>query len=193
MSTKRSAGAPGGGRRRCRPTCRWRRPRPERRRSWRASAAHPRLGLHGRRHQDARHRLPAVEPRLELPRPARVADQLRRQQEARVPHLHARGIGVGDGARLLQDRRQADDDALPRHRRPAARRDGGLQRLVRPRAGDHRRRQRPRRRQAAAGRADVPLGAGHQRAGARLHQVGRHAGRRCSTSRSRSCAPTRSR
>ncbi len=29
--------------------------------------------------------------------------------------------------------------------------------------------------------------------GARLHQVGRHAGRRCSISRSRSCAPTRSR
>ena len=28
---------------------------------------------------------------------------------------------------------------------------------------------------------------------ARLHQVGRHAGRRCSTSPSRSCAPTRSR
>ena len=29
---------------------------------------------------------------------------------------------------------------------------------------------------APAGRADRPLGAGHQRAGARLHQVGRHAG-----------------
>ena len=53
---------------------------------------------------------------------------------------------------------------------------GDLQRLVRPRAGDRGRRQRPRRLQASARRADLPLGAGHQRAGARLHQVGRHAG-----------------
>ena len=37
-----------------------------------------RIRFHGRRHQDARHRVPAVEFRLELPRPARVADQLRR-------------------------------------------------------------------------------------------------------------------
>ncbi len=59
-------------------------------------------------------------------------------------------FGVAHGARLLQDRRQADDDAVPRHGRPAARRDGDLQRLVRPGAGDHRRRQRSRR--GASGR-----------------------------------------
>ena len=43
---------------------------------------------------------------------------------------------------------------VPRHRRPAARHHGDLQRLVRPRAGHHRRRQRSRRRAPAAGRAD---------------------------------------
>ena len=135
-----------------------------------------RLGFHGRRHQDARHRVPAVQCGLELPRAARVADQLRRQQEARVPHLHARGMRGRDGPRLLQGRRQADDDPGPRHGRPAARLHGGLQRLVRPGAGHRRRRQRSRCLQAPARRADLPFGAGHQRAGARLHQVGRHAG-----------------
>ena len=65
---------------------------------------------------------------------------------------------------------------VPRHRRPAARGDGHLQCLVRPRAGDRRRRQRNGRRASPAGRADLPFGAGHQRAGARLHQMGRHAG-----------------
>ena len=65
---------------------------------------------------------------------------------------------------------------VPRHRRPAARLDGDLQRLVRPRAGHRHGRQRSRRRAPAAGRADLPFGAGHQRAGPRLHQVGRHAG-----------------
>jgi len=43
------------------------------------------------------------------------------------------------------------------------------------------RRQRSRCRQAPAGRADLSLGAGHRRAGARLHQVGRHAGVGAST------------
>ena len=66
--------------------------------------------------------------------------------------------------------------AYARHRRPAARRHGGVQRLGRPRAADHDRRQRSRRLQASAGRADGSLRAGHQRAGARLHQVGRPAG-----------------
>ena len=151
-------------------------PRPERRRSWRSAHAPGRLRLHGRRHQVARHRISAVEPGLELPRPARVADQLRRQQEAGIPHLHSRGNRRRHGARLLQGHRQAADDAGARHGRPAARRDGGLQRLVRPRAGHRRRRQPPRSLEAPAGRADLPLGAGHQCAGARLHQVGRHAG-----------------
>ena len=103
-------------------------------------------------------------------------DQLRRQQEAGIPHLHARGSVRRHGARLFQDRRQAAAGALSRHRRPAARRHGDLQRLVRPRAGDRDGRHRSRRLQAPARRADLPFGAGHQRAGARLHQMGRPAG-----------------
>ena len=83
-----------------------------------------RLGLHGRRDQDARHQILPLELCLQLPRHPRVADQLRRQQDAGIPHLHARGIRGRHGARLLQDRRQAADDAVPRHRRPAARHDG---------------------------------------------------------------------
>jgi hypothetical protein len=75
-------------------------------------------------------------------------------------------------ARLFQDYRQAAADALPRHRRPAARLDGDLQRLVRSGAGHRHGRQRPRRCAPPAGRADLPFGAGHQRARPRLHQVG---------------------
>ena len=165
-----------GGRRRCRRRRMSRPPRPERRRTL------PRIGgvagsdfmVDVIKTLDIKY-LPS-NCGLELPRHPRVADQLRRQQDAGVPHLHARGIRGRHGARLFQDRRQAADDALPRHGRPAARRHGDLQRLVRPRAGHRRRRQRSRRRAPAAGRADLPLGAGHQRAGARLHQVGRHAG-----------------
>ena len=47
-----------------------------------------RLRLHGRRHQDARHQVSAGQLRFELSRHPRVADQLRRQQDAGVPHLH---------------------------------------------------------------------------------------------------------
>ena len=85
-------------------------------------------------------------------------------------------FGHRHGARLLQGRRQAADVTVPRYRRPAARHHGRLQRLVRPRAGDCRRRQRPRCCAPPAGRADHPLGAGHQRARARLYQMGRYAG-----------------
>jgi hypothetical protein len=145
----------------------------DRRRDRNSDGAAPRapvgqLGFHGRRHQNARFRLPAGQSRVELPRAARVADRLRREQEARVPDLHARGIGGGDGARLFQGRRQAAADLAPWHRRPAARRDGNLQCLVRPRAGDCRGRHGPRRSPPAARRADRPLGPGHQRAGARF-------------------------
>jgi acetolactate synthase-1/2/3 large subunit len=45
-----------------------------------------------------------------------------------------------------------------------------------PRARHRHGRQRSRRRAPAAGRADLPFRTGHQRAGSRLHQVGRHAG-----------------
>ena len=92
----------------------------------------------------------AANPGLQLPRPARIAHQLRRQQEARVAHLLPRRIVGRHGARLRQDRRQADDGHGARHRRPAARVDGDLQRLRRPRAGLHRARQHPRRRRAGA-------------------------------------------
>ena len=60
----------------------------------------------------------------------------------------ARGIVGGHGARLRQDRRQAADGAGARHGRTAARLDGDLQRLVRPRAGVHHPRQQPGRHRA---------------------------------------------
>ena len=135
----------------------------------------PGLRLHARLHQGGEHRLHLHQSRLELPRPARVDHHLRRQQEARALHRDARGIGHRDGARLLQGHRQARDLALPRHRRPAARRDGDLQRMVRPRARHHDDRQQPGCEPAPARRADDALGAGPRRDGARLHQVGRPA------------------
>ena len=70
-----------------------------------------RRGLHGRRPQVARLRVRRGEPRLVVPRPARVDHQLRRQHEARAPDVLPRGVVGGDGARLRQDRRQADAGA----------------------------------------------------------------------------------
>ena len=144
-----------------------------------ARAHHPDRGpagvrLHGRRHQGAEHRILLLQPGVELPCAARVDDQLQQQQEAGVHHRHPRRSVGGDVPRLLQGHRQAADGAVPRHRRPATCLHGGLQRVGRPRAGHPGRRQRSRRLQASAGRADRAFGAGHQRAGARLHQVGRH-------------------
>ena len=55
--------------------------------------------------------------RLQLPRPARIAHQLRREQEAGIAHLLPRRIVGRHGARLRQDRRQADDDHGARHGR----------------------------------------------------------------------------
>ena len=123
------------------------------------------------------HRIHLFQSGLELPRPARVADQLRQEHDAGVHHVHARGI-----------RRSRWRTAISRS--PASRSSSlchgtvGLQHATMAiynawcdRVPRHRdRRQRSRRLQASAGRADHPLGAGHQRAGARLHQVGRHAG-----------------
>ena len=88
----------------------------------------------------------------------------------------ARRIVGGDGARLLQGRRQADGGAVPRHGRHAARGDGDLQRLLRPRAGVHPRRQLARCDAAAARRGVGAQRAGRGGDGARLHQVGRSAG-----------------
>ena len=73
---------------------------------------------------------------------------------------------VGHGPRLRQSSGQADGHDGAWDRRAAARRDGGVQRLVRPRAGGHVRRQLPRRRQAASGRRMVSLRAGSGRAAA---------------------------
>ena len=61
-------------------------------------------------------------------------------------------IGRRHRARLRQGRRQADRHHGARHGRPAARVDGHLQRVVRPRADDDLRRQRHATRQAPPGR-----------------------------------------
>ena len=97
-------------------------------------------------------------------------------QRAGVHHLLPRRVVGGDGARLLQGRRQADGGAVSRHGRHAARGDGDLQRLLRPRAGLHPRRQLARRDAAAAGRRMGAQRAGRGGDGPRLHQVGRSAG-----------------
>ena len=155
---------------------------------------HAQLRLHGRRHQVARHRLCAAQSRLEFSRPARIADQLRRQQESGIHHLHARGILGRHGARLFQDRGQAAAGAGARHGRPAARRDGDLQRLVRSRAG-HRHAaatiSMPRKRAAAACRHSI-----RRRTSTRwcaTSPSGTISRCRCSISPNPSCAPTRSR
>ena len=143
----------------------------------RRSVRTARLRLHGRRHQVARHRILRRQSRLELPRPARIDDQLRRQHEPGVAHLLPRRIVGRDGARLRQDRRQADDDHGARHRRACS---TPPWRSTTPTATacpmyivlgnildvNYRR-----------GSAEwVPQRAGRRRDGARLHQVGRHAG-----------------
>ena len=51
------------------------------------------------------------QPGLELPRPARIDHQLRRQPGAGVHHVLPRRVVGRDGARLLQGRRQADGRA----------------------------------------------------------------------------------
>ncbi len=71
-----------------------------------------RIGFHGRRHQDARHQIPAGQSGLELSRHPRVADQLRQEHDAGIPHLHPRGSRRRHRPRLLQDRQQAADDAV---------------------------------------------------------------------------------
>ncbi len=107
--------------------------------------------------------------------------------------VHARRIVGRDGARLLQGRPASRRWCSATAPSACSTRPWRSTTPGRPRAGHHGRRQRSRRRAPSAGRADCPLGAGHQRDGARLHQVGRHSRCRRSTSRSRSCAPTRSR
>ena len=152
------------------------RARPTRRRGRGDHDRSARRRLHGGRAEVARLRVRRLEPRLELPRHPRVDHQLRRQPEAGVPDLLPRGVVGGDGARLLQGRGQADGGAVPRHGGPAARVDGDLQRLLRPRAGVHPGRQHARRDDAAAGRRVGAQRAGRGGDGPRLRQVGRQAG-----------------
>ncbi len=161
----------------------------------RRSADHGSAGrrLHGRRAEVAELRLHRLQPRFELPRHPRIDHQLRQQHQARIPHVLPRRIVGRDGARLLQGRGQADGGAVPRHGRPAARGDGDLQRLLRPRAGLHPRGQHARCDDAAPGRRVGPQRPGRRLDGPRLHQVGRQLRSRCRTSPSRRCAPTRSR
>ena len=161
------------------PSQRARRPTRSRSRRQRRGADHRSAGrrLHGRRHQVARLRVHRLQSRLELPRhsTSRSSTTAATQTPEFITCL-PRGVVGGDGARLLQGRRQADGGAVPRHRRHAARGDGDLQRLLRPRAGLHPRRQLARRDAAAAGRGVGAQRAGRGGDGPRLHQVGRPAG-----------------
>ena len=149
--------------------------------------------LHGRRHQVARLRVHRLQSRLELPRHPRIDHQLRRQHGARVHHLLPRRVVGGDGARLLQGRGQADGGAVPRHRRPAARGDGDLQRLLRPRAGLHPRRQLARRDACGGPASSGRTACRTRRRWSATSSSGTTRRSRCRTSPSRRCAPTRSR
>ena len=133
-----------------------------------------------RRRRDAaraRHSLYRAQSRRELPRPARQHRQLPRQRAAADAAVPARGGSGRDRARLRQGHRQADGGGGALQRRPDARHDGDLQRLVRPHAGPDPRRHRPGRRHEAPSvdRLDP-----HRRRPGRdhpqLHQVGRPAG-----------------
>ena len=133
-----------------------------------------------------------VESGLELPQLPRVDHQLRRQHQARVPHLHARGVVGRHGSRLRQGRGQADGDHGPQHRWPAARRDGRLQCLVRPRADPDAGRQfldAATRRPASSGSTAPRI----PRRCSATSSSGMTSRTRCSTSPSPRCAPTRSR
>ena len=133
-----------------------------------------RVRLHGRRAEVVELRLRLRQPRVELPRPARVGHQLRREHEARADHLLPRRVVCGDGACVPQSRRQAPGCHGARHGGPAARVHGAVQRVVRPRSGVHGHRQ-PRRCRHPARGGVVSRRAGRGRHGPRLHEVGRRA------------------
>ena len=114
---------------------------------------------------------------LELPWAARVDHQLRRQQQAGIPHVPARGNRGRDGARLRQDRRQADGRAWctassacsTRRWRSTTPSAIACRSIVHRRQHRRRRRARARRRMGAQ-RQDMA------RDRARLREVGRPAG-----------------
>ena len=124
----------------------------------------------------ARRAVHRARARGELPGPARQPRQLPRQRAPADARLPARGAHGGDRTRLLPGARADDGRRSACERRPDARRDVDLQRLVRPRAGARARRDRPGGRDEAPAldRLD-PHRARPGRAGARLHQVGRPA------------------
>ena len=127
---------------------------------------------HRRHDQALRISLHHAQSGRELPRPARLAGQLRRQQAA-DDALQPRGDRGADRARLRQGDRQAGGGDPAQPRRPAACLHGDLLRLPRPRADLHHGRDRPDGRKQAppAHRLDAHrAGAGQRRA--RLHQVG---------------------
>ena len=128
-----------------------------------------------------RHRRPAApvpialcraQPGGELPRPARLARQLRPELSVHDA-LPARGDGGPGGARLRQGIRPPHGRDRAQPGRPAALQPGRLLRLYRPRAGVHRRRDRPDgREQAPPPHRLDPHGERAGTGGSRLYEVG---------------------
>ena len=102
-----------------------------------------------------------------------------------------RRVVCGDGPRLLQGRGQADGRALSRHGRHAARGDGDLQRLLRPRPRLHPGRQLARRDAAGARASSGRTACRTRRPWCATTSSGTISRCRCRTSPSRRCAPTR--
>ncbi len=117
------------------------------------------------------------QPGGKLPRPARQPGQSSGQRAARDPALPARGPRGGHRARLCQGDRRADGLRAAQQCGAAARDDGPLQRLVRPRADDRAWRDRAAR--CAQAPAVDRLDPHHPRPGRLrpfLRQMGRSAG-----------------
>ena len=164
--------------------------RPDRRPHTRAQ----RSRRHGGRDQGARPRVHLHQPGLQLPRPARVDRQLRaatRQPEFLTCCHEESSVAMAHGYAKIEGKPLGVLGA--RHRRPPARGDGGLQRLLRSRAGLHHSRQHVRRDRAAAWRRMGAQRAGRGGDGARLHRSGTTCRCRSRTSPNRRCARTRSR
>ncbi len=138
-----------------------------------------RLGLGRDRGRAARPQDPVYRAQSgrELSRHPRLDRELSRQRDAADDPLPARRGRGRDRARLRQGHRQGDGGGGALQRRPVPRHHGGVQRLVRPHAGRHPRRNRPGRRAQAPSldRLD-PHRARPGRDRPRLHQVGRPAG-----------------
>ena len=103
----------------------------------------------------ARHSVHRAQSRRELPRPARQPRQLPRQRAPADAALPARGDRGRDRPRLRQGTGRTMGARAALERRPDARDDGDLQRLVRPRADADPRRDRARGTRRAAGRGST--------------------------------------